>query len=202
MNVGDVVKRGALRRAALRYAERGWPVVPGAMHTKDRYVCGPLCPTVACHPALDHWELGASSDPADIDCWWEVGPFSVLLATGHAFDVIEVPGQLGLAALRTRRTGPVAAAPGGRWLFLVGAGHGLRPELASRLDIVLHGRGSWMAAPPTRTATGRWRWQVRPTTTGWRVPDPYAVQQLLIEHLDAARPSTVAASTSGLRWAA
>jgi hypothetical protein len=109
-------QRGVLRRAAQRYADRGWRVVPGAFLIGDRYVCGPLCPTVACHPAVDHWEHAASSDISDVDTWWEATPFSVLLATGGAFDVIETPAHLGAPAAR-EVTGPVAVtpAPGRPW---------------------------------------------------------------------------------------
>ena len=184
MNVGDVWLRSTMRRAALRYADRGWPVIPGAMLVRDRYICGPLCLTVACHPAAERWETTASSDSSVLDGWWANAPFSVLLPTGRTFDAIEVPGNVGAAMLRERRLGPVASAPGGRWLFLIGPGHGLRPELASRLDIVLHGPGSWIAAPPTRTPDGRWRWQQHPAATGWVLPDPYRVQQCLLDQLD------------------
>jgi hypothetical protein len=186
MYVGDVWLRSTLRRAALRYAERGWPVMPGAMLFRERYVCGPLCVTFACHPAVDHWESAASTQTSDVDGWWANGAFSVLLPTGFAFDAIDVPARLGEETVRAigHGRGPVASAPGGRWLFLVAPGQGLRPELASRLDIVLHGRGSWIAAPPTRTPGGRWRWQVHPSAYRWRLPDPYGVQDRLVTRLE------------------
>jgi hypothetical protein len=187
MHVADVLLRSTLKRAALRYADRGWPVIPGAILARDRYVCGPLCPTVACHPAVVDWERAASADVSDVDSWWASSPFSVLFPTGHAFDVIEVPPGLGEITARVCRLAPVAAAPAGQWLFFVAAGHSLRPELASRLDIILHGRGSWVSAPPSRTRSGRWRWYQHPAETAWRLPDPYAVQKKLLEHLDSPR---------------
>src|SRR5690606_37912292 len=49
MRLGEMRQRSVLRRAALRYADHGWRVVPGAFLADNRYVCGPLCPTVACH---------------------------------------------------------------------------------------------------------------------------------------------------------
>lgn len=186
MHMGDIWQRSVLRRAAQRYADRGWRVVPGAFLAEDRYVCGPLCPTVACHPALDHWERAASSDPSDVDAWWANAPFSVLLATGHAFDVIDVPARFGAAAARSTRLGPVAVSPTGRWMFLVGPGGSLRPELADRLDVVMHGKGSWIPAPPTRTPVGRVRWEIHPVVTAWQLPNPYAVQKVLVAHLRPA----------------
>ena len=67
--VGQLWQRGVLRRAAQRYANRGWRVVPGAFLIGDRYVCGPVCLTVSCHPAVDHWENAASADMSDVDGW-------------------------------------------------------------------------------------------------------------------------------------
>jgi hypothetical protein len=185
--------RVPLRRAALRYAGQGWPVLPGAFLLNDRYVCGPLCPTVACHPAIDRWESVASAEESDVDQWWASAPFSVLLPTGHGFDAIEVSAHLGQAARAD--LGPVISTPSGRWMYLVRAGDGLRPELATRLDVVLHGRGSWIPAPPTRTPNGRVRWEVHPATVAWQLPDPYAVQQVLVKHLTPRRVATFASTS-------
>ena len=197
MTVGHLLQRSVqrtlLRRAAQRYADRGWRVVPGAALINDRYVCGPLCPTVACHPAVDRWQTMASAESSDVDGWWSTSPFSVLLATGHAFDVIEVPARIGAIAARTTTFGPVAVTPTGRWMFLVEPGETLRPELSAQLDIVLHGAGSWIPAPPTRTPGGRIRWETHPAVTGWQLPNPFAVQKVLVSHLQpSSRVATFA----------
>jgi hypothetical protein len=172
-------RRTVLRRAAVRYSEHGWPVVPGAFLAGGRFTCGPLCPTVGCHPAVDDWESDAPYQPDELRDWWSAAPFSVLLATGVAFDVIEVPASLGATVAPAGRTGPVAVAPTGQWMFLVEPGDGLRPELAARLDVVLHGRGSWIPAPPTQTPLGRVRWEVAPDAARWRFPSTYQVQEAL-----------------------
>lgn len=194
MTVGNIwqrsVRRTLLRRAAQRYADRGWRVVPGAALKADRYVCGPLCPTVACHPAVDRWESVASYESADVDYWWARSPFSVLLATGYTFDVIEMPARIGAAAARSAILGPVAVTPTGRWMFLVEPGDCLHPELSTQLDVVLHGQGSWIPAPPTRTPGGRIRWQIHPAVTSWQLPNPGAVQKVLVSHLRATPPVT------------
>jgi hypothetical protein len=71
-------------------------------------------------------------------------------------------------------------APPGRWMFLVRAGDGLRPELARNAGVVLHRRGSWIPAPPTRLPGGRVRWLTAPDECDWRLPDALAVQRWLI----------------------
>ncbi|GGV33290.1 DNA primase [Kitasatospora herbaricolor] len=102
---------------------------------------------------------------------------AVLLRTGRAFDVLDVPEQAGLQALvRLERmgtqVGPVLAPPTGRLQFLVAAGAARRlPELLYRmgwddaaLDLTCHGEGSHVAAPPTvLDGFGPVRWLRRPT---------------------------------------
>jgi hypothetical protein len=194
--VPPAVDRGRLRRVALRYAAHGWPVLPGAYLAGHRFACGrPGCPTAGCHPALDDWDVTGTAEPARIAAWWRRDPHSVLLSTGIAFDVLDVPAPAGLRAVRADPAGPVAVTPTGRWMFLVSPGQPLRPDLAERFDVVHHGRGSWIPAPPTRTPDGRVRWAVPPEQARWRLPDPYAVQAVLAEALSApargARPAPV-----------
>jgi hypothetical protein len=201
--LADHIRRRRLRRTARRYAAHGWPVVPGSYLSGDRFTCGPLCPTVSCHPALDRWESHVSTDQSDVDTWWSVEGYSVLLATGHAFDVIDVPATVGLAAARSAVLGPAAVTPAGRWLFLVRPGPSLRPELAHSTEIVRHGRGSWIPAPPTRTPGGRLRWDVSPAATGWQLPDSRLVQLVLAARLrHRAEAPTFAGTALELRGAA
>src|SRR4051812_38160643 len=121
------LQRLHLARAAHRYAARGWPVIPGAPLVGDRFDCGePGCLTVACHPALPDWESTASVVRGRIDEWWQHVNHGVLLATGHAFDVLEVAGAAGWHVAR-EVPGPVAHAKPNRWMFLVRAGGTLSP---------------------------------------------------------------------------
>ncbi len=103
----DGLRQTRLRRAAVRYAEHGWDVVPGAVRCGDRFRCVTQCPTMACHPDWAGWEQTATRD---------------------------------------------------------------------RADVVLHGAGSWVPAPPTLTLEGRVRWLVDPEEVSWRLPDGHAVQ--------------------------
>ena len=188
-----------LRRAATGYAERGWPVTPGAVLCGTRFQCGRAgCLVATCHPATERWEDAASHDPATVASRWRHAPWAVLLPTGRAFDAIEVPAALGMLAAGQPQPGPargpVVVRPGGRWLFLVRPGHPLRPELDGRLDVLRHGRGSWVPAPPTRLPEGPVRWEVSPEQAGWRLPGSYAVQQALVEMLTETRTPQVRAA--------
>jgi hypothetical protein len=214
------VDRMRLRRAALRYIEHGWPVTPGACLAGDRFVCGrPGCHITGCHPALESWQDSASTDVAKVAVWWRQRPYTVLLATGIAFDVLEVPAALGLRTLgaarlhagvpgpmRTTGAGPVAVTPTGRWMFLVQPGAALRPELENRLDVLHHGPGSWIPAVPNRMPEGTVRWAVPPEQTLWRLPRSLAVQDMLVDALGALgrqrRPIAVPRQVSTTRRAA
>jgi hypothetical protein len=177
------LRRAALRRAALRYADHGWDIVPGACLVGTRYDCDrPGCYTVTCHPAIAHWESVAGHDPAVIRAWWKTMHHAVLLATGRTVDVLEVPQALGRLVAPSVR-GPISTAPSGRMMFLVRPGEGLRPELQGRLDVVKHGLGSWVAIPPTDHPDGRMGWDSPPEDADWQLPDPYAVQALLLAAL-------------------
>jgi bifunctional DNA primase/polymerase-like protein len=189
-------------------ASHGWPVTPGACLRTSRFDCGrPGCPTASCHPALDSWEQAASHDRVRVTDWWRYAPHSVLLATGLTFDVLEIPARLGRLAVtsprwRDRLRGPVATLPPGRWMVVVAPGQPLLPELAGRLDVVRHGRGSWIPAPPTRLVEGAVQWRVSPANVDWRLPDGYDVQRLLADVLPAPVPRARTAQSSELGWAA
>src|SRR4051794_29434492 len=196
----DRLDRGRLRRAALSYAGHGWPVTPGACLTGHRFSCGrPGCSIMTCHPAIESFEDAATTDRDQILAWWRHRPHSVLLATGWRFDALEVPAALGLRVLGAMRLhagvlgagyaggrGPVAVTAAGRWMFLAGPGRPLRPELDHRLDIVRHGRGSWIPAAPSRMVEGPVRWAVAPEETQWRLPAAETVQSMLVEALGSA----------------
>lgn len=187
-----VLHRMLLRRAATSYAEHGWWVVRGARLCGDRFSCGPGCRTVGPHPVVPgRWEESATRDAATVAAQWRHTPHTVLLATGEAFDVVDVPAYIGVL-VRDAARGPVAVTPSGRWMFLVRPGGHLHPDLAGHHGVVLHGPRSWIPAPPTRTPQGRVRWVVAPHETNWRVADWVRVQDALAGTLPG-RPSKRAA---------
>jgi len=185
--VGNRLRQVRLRRAAVRYAAHGWAVVPGAARSGERFRCESGCPTVTCHPDWTEWESTATTDPDWVAALWAFRPRAILLATGAAFDVLEVPAFLGAGTERGLARGPVAVTGAGRWMFLVRPGTRLRPELAERPDVVRHGAGSWIPAPPTRTTEGRVRWLIDPEEVRWRLPDPVLVQAKLARALPPPR---------------
>jgi hypothetical protein len=181
----DQLDRVRLRRAALRYAQHGWAVTPGSYLTGHRFHCGrPGCPITGCHPALDSWVESATGDPDRITGWWRRRPHSVLLTTGVSFDVLEVPRPL---ARRAAGLGPAAVTATGRWMLLVRPGCPLRPELDQRLDVIRHGVGSWIPAPPSRMVEGPVRWGVSPAQVEWRLPAAELVQERLVAALGPVR---------------
>jgi hypothetical protein len=168
-----------LRNTARRLADHGWPVTPGSYFNGERMACDrSTCWATSCHPLLPDWE--SNTDSSD---WWNERPHAVLLTTGEVFDVIEVPGLLGAKVKGV--FGPIALLPTRRWMFFVRSGSMLRPELEHRLDIVQHGAGSWVPAPPTLLAEGSVRWHLSPQQVGWTLPAATDVQQAMMAALVA-----------------
>jgi hypothetical protein len=180
-------ERVRLRSAALAYAEHGWDVLPGAYLARGRYCCGSGCRTVACHPARPNRSDLVSHEPDVVGTWWSRRPFSVLLPTGLSFDVLEVAACPGAGIAQAAGGGPIAVTPEGRWMILIRPGSQLCPDLAGRTDVVLHGSGSWVPAPPTREPGGRIRWVVSPAEARWRLPDSGRIQTGLVGVLPALK---------------
>lgn len=179
--------RASVARAARVYAERGWPVAPGAWWTAasgaPRYECGvPGCVTTGLHPVGSM--MATVTEPSAATSLWSDLPHSVLLPTGVVCDVVEAPHEMGAevwAALSaTREPMPVATLPDRRWLFF--AAPDLDPDLhdvLSRAGALHHGRGSWVPLPPSRLAGGMARWARPPASVGWRLPALAAVARAL-----------------------
>ena len=112
--------------------------------------------------------------------WPVVGACSagLLLATGTALDIVEVPAALGRrVCAQLREAGlavPVAATPTGTWWFPVTPGATLPAELRDRPDVVLHTDGAAVLAPPSETPDGWVHWRVAPALSGYR-PSPAAL---------------------------
>src|SRR5271170_3264621 len=92
----------ALLTAALDYAARGWPVVPLHSWTGRGCSCGsaPDECKPAKHPRTAHGLKDASAELDRILEWWKRWPgANVGLLTGVAFDVVDVDGSEGMAAI-------------------------------------------------------------------------------------------------------
>jgi hypothetical protein len=181
------VYRAELKASAFELADHGWPVLPGNYWQVDRWLGADGAEAPGLAPIEGDGLARATREPEEVDAWWSERPYSVLLATGSAVDAIEVSALVGrrvCAMLReTDLVVPVAATPTGRWWFAVCAGEALRPELASRTDVLLHGRGDWVAAPPSEGPQGVVHWRVPPTACGWQLPNPCDLQVTLLDVL-------------------
>lgn len=181
---------------AVRYAEdRCWDVFPGAwletVGGLPRCACGDAgCELPGAHP-LGSRPPGAAEGAAAVRRMWERHPgAAVLLATGRAFDALDVPDTAGCLALaRMERLGlplgPVTCTPDGRMAFFVLPGAAAKvPDRVRRLgwspgalDLAVRGEGDWVAAPPTRLGgRGSVQWARRPTSANRWLPD---VEELL-----------------------
>jgi hypothetical protein len=180
-----------LRDAALGYASRGIPVLPlhhPVAHLRGTHPaptsqplderqwwtacsCGDrACGQVAKHPLgslVPHGVTDATYNRARILAWWTRHPqANIGLATGHAFDVLDVDGPAGERAIRQlaaahglASSGPLVRTGGGGWHFYLaptGLGN-VHPRGLEQVD--WRGRGGYVVAPPSRHASGHtYRW--------------------------------------------
>lgn len=183
---------------AVSYAEdRHWVVAPGTWLVDDegtaRCSCGdPHCAMPGAHPVGPDWRRRASAGPGVVRRWWTENPdAAILLPTGRAFDVLDVPEVAGCLALaRMERMGlqlgPVVAAPaapgraGRRLHFLVLPGVLAKlPDMLhklgwtpGRLDLVARGDGDWIVAPPSRVGPYSFaQWARPPSAINRWLPD-------------------------------
>ncbi|HEY1971042.1 MAG TPA: bifunctional DNA primase/polymerase [Pseudonocardia sp.] len=195
------VYRAELKASALALADHGWPLLPGTYWQADRWTGIPDAPQLGPVAVPLDGVAEATDERLAIENWWSDRPYSVLVATGSVVDVIEVSALVGrrvCAALRELDTvAPVAATPTGRWWFVVRAGEALRPELASRADLKLYGRGSWVAAPPSEGPQGSAHWRVPPWACDWRLPSSCDLQVAMLDGLGQRPTATVAATGFG-----
>jgi Bifunctional DNA primase/polymerase, N-terminal len=166
--MGRTPHAGERFRAALGCARRGIPVLP--LHhpvisgPPTRIGCSceePACLQVGAHPIPQHGVEDATTDPLRIAWWWRRFPEANLgLATGYGFDALVVHGSEGdsarwlLVAEALRASGPLVRTGGDGWHFYFAptglASH--RPLGLARIEWL--GVGAWVAAPPSRHASG------------------------------------------------
>jgi hypothetical protein len=167
----------SLLDAALGYAAHGipgypvhWPRrVPGGTSLACSCRRGVACDRPAKHPLVRHGVNDATTDPGQLEHWWQQWPHANLgLATGIVFDALDLDGPAGVAALRQlartaglRLPGPVVRTGGGGWHhWFAPTGLGNRPP-RGLAHIDWRGRGGAVLAPPSRHLSGgSYRWVV------------------------------------------
>jgi hypothetical protein len=151
--------------AALDYAARGFlvfpvaprgklPAIPSA-HGAGESPCAGECGRDG------HGFYDATTDPDRITEWWRRWPTAnVGLRTGVVFDVVDIDGPEGLAALDSYRAdrpvtwGPEVRTGGGGWhLFHLPTGAGCRTAMLPKVDF--RGAGGYVVAPPSIHPSGR-----------------------------------------------
>ena len=174
-----------LRDAALGYASRGIPVLPlhypvshlrSARAVPDGRVVAPqvwtgcscgdrACGQVGKHPLgslVPHGLNEATTNRARVLAWWTRHPLANIgLATGHRFDVLDVDGPEGAAAIRAFAvehglvsSGPLVRTGGGGWhYYLAPTGLG-NVDPAGLAHVDWRGRGGYVVAPPSRHHAG------------------------------------------------
>jgi hypothetical protein len=198
----------ALLSTALRYAERGWCVLP--LHSMRKIPVGCTCPlSSACehmgkHPRISKWPNAATTDPASVREWWREWPdANIGIATGLRSNLLVLDvdnkggkhGQETLDALSKKhswipqtyrvRTGT------GIHLYFLHPREQLRAGtcvLGEGLDV--QGDGRYIVAPPSLHSTGR-RYECETPGAELRVTPEWVVDAL-------ATTATITGTGSGL----
>lgn len=181
-----------LASAALVYASHGWPVFP--LVPKDK------------RPLTTDGFKSATSDRVTILDWWGKWPeANIGLATGIAFDVLDVDGDVGRTTLQMvldsvgvtyRHTGPVTVTGKGWHYYFAPTGRGNRANMQgdsdTKTNLDFRGLGGYVVAPPSLHPLGhRYTWDPERTP---REPLPTApdwLDKLLGNDLQTAPRTTV-----------
>lgn len=158
-----------LHQAARAYADRGFAVFPCRPGEKV--------------PAVEHGCTEATTDPAQVDAWWEAMPSAnVAVATGEQSGaiVVDVDGDSGIDAwvgLAVDHAGTVpgtltSATPSGGahfWFAVPAEVRNSAGKLATNVDV--RGTGGYVVVPPSVHPNGgqyRWTTRMRPLPApGW-----------------------------------
>lgn len=138
-----------LAAAALVYASRGWPVFP--LIPKDK------------RPLTEDGFKSATFDHDIVTEWWKRWPqANIGLATGVAFDVLDIDGDTGKRTLTMyldslghtfRHTGPVVVTGKGWHYYFAPTGRGNRANMLgdreTKTNLDFRGLGGYVVAPPS-----------------------------------------------------
>lgn len=162
--------------AAVIYAGWGWPVFPlrpvGAPCRKNREdKCADLCQCPKT-PATPNGFKDATTDVERVRRYWTANPnANIGIATGHAFDVIDVDLPDGPAQWHEMSTEPgapdvhgiVSTSSGGRHFLITPTGIGNKARIRPGIDY--RGYGGYVVAPPSWLGDHghKWTWIAKPS---------------------------------------
>jgi len=162
-----------LKRAALYYANYGWPVVPLHFMKDGRCSCGRVrCDSPGKHPITKHGPKDASRNEIQLDHWWNRRPeanIGIRTGVNTGIVVIDVDprhgGDESLAEL-VREHGELPATVealtggGGRHLVFKHPGGTIRNRSNMRPGIDVRGDGGYIVVAPSNHASGgQYRWR-------------------------------------------
>lgn len=167
------MRKRLLLKSALRYAKRGWPVLPLHSTKHDRCLCGNRgCQNAGKHPLTKHGVKDATTDKATIRAWWRKWPTANIgIATGAPSGTVVVdvdPRHDGNLSFRRliEQHGPLSACPkvitggGGRHRYFKYPDVPVRSRAAVLPGIDVRADGGYVVVPPSRHASGkRYRWR-------------------------------------------
>jgi putative DNA primase/helicase len=155
---------------ALKYAKRGWPVLP--LHTaKDgQCSCGNSCDRPGKHPRTTHGVKDATTNRRQTRVWWKKWPDSNIgIATGRQVGILVLdidPRNGGLDTLQNLKaelgslpdTATANTGGGGQHLFFRHPTFPVRKDNAGKLlgpGVDVLSDGCYVVAPPSRHGSGR-----------------------------------------------
>lgn len=181
-----------LRKFADYYARHGWSVLP--LHWPEGEGCSchnPECDSIGKHPRTQNGAYDASTDPDQIQAWWQRWPEANLgLNVGRSgLVVIDIDPQNGgrvrdLPLSAAERITTTVRTGGGGWHLYYEAPLGLDISNSNKrcppgIDIRAS-EGAYMVAPPSLHKSGQ-RYRFIPSRKPWTVPpQPLPASLLLI----------------------
>ncbi|MFD7652716.1 bifunctional DNA primase/polymerase [Actinosynnema sp. NPDC059797] len=169
-----------LRAEAVNLAWHGWSVLPGTYPAGERWAGRDGVEDLGPVPVHDDWQDRIGTRADQVATWWTGRSYSILLATGHGVDAVEVDADLGRrAAVALRATGipvPIVATPSGRWMFLVASGGALIADPG----VTHRAQGEYVPLPPSPAHHGVVHWRVKPQICAWQLPHASVVHEALL----------------------
>ena len=155
-----------LLRHALRYADRGWPVIPLHTPVDGRCDCRRDCGSPGKHPRTKNGLSDASTDADQVRAWWRSWPTAnVGLVIPDDLVVLDFDRQDVNAVVGKDRPLPTTALAetGKGWHFLYRTDRPVRPAVAVLDGLDIRGPGSYIVAPPSVHVSGHvYTWTIAP----------------------------------------